>query len=249
MIEDDLVEIQLTRTLRLTQRRRGHRTGTDDVICAWAGLHAKASQPRRILDLGAGHGSVALMLAGALPSAQITAVEVQPTSFELLRRNIDDNGLGDRIRPILGDLREVGLPTGMGGFDLVTGSPPFMPVGTGVMPADAQRAAARFEIHGGVEEYCEAAARSLAPDGVLSLLMDAARTRRYRAAFPAAGLELQRVIFILPTAGAPPTYGVYQGGQGGDPAAAMEERLIIRGPGGGWSEEFEAARRSLDLPP
>ena len=34
------------------------------------------------------------------------------------------------------------------GFPLVTGSPPYFPIGTGVLPADAQRRACRFEARG-----------------------------------------------------------------------------------------------------
>ena len=186
------------------------------------------------------------MLAGALPEAELVAIEVQPVSFELLERNVSDNGLQDRIRPVLADLREVDL--GDERFDLVTGSPPFMPLGSGVLPQDPQRAAARFELRGGIEEYCQAAARWLAPGGTTSLLMDAARPERYRQAFAAAGLALRRVISVLPRDGEPATYLVHQGGLGATGGAVREETLVVRGPDDAWTEGFAQVREALDLP-
>jgi len=241
----ELQRVRLTRGLHLWQRRSGHRTGTDDVVAAWAALSARPGA-RTLLDLGSGHGSVALMLSQGLERASIVAVEVQQASFELLVRNVAANGLGGRIEPVLGDLRSVSLFGGP--FALITGTPPFMPLGSGVLPRDPQRAAARFELHGGVEDYCEAAARHLAPGGLVSLVMDAARPGRYRAAFAAAGLRLRRVIRVLPRRGRPPTYLVCQGDDGGDPAGVQESSLIVRTPEGAWTSEFEAVRRRLDLP-
>ena len=139
----DLERVQLTRRLVLWQRTRGHRSATDDILCAYTGNAAKPDAGS-ILDLGAGQGSVALMLAGINPKAAITAVEVQQVSYELLERNVKENGLAGRVVPILADLRTVDL--GARRFDLVTGSPPYVRHGAGVLPADAQRAAARFEL-------------------------------------------------------------------------------------------------------
>ncbi|MGM0574287.1 MAG: tRNA1(Val) (adenine(37)-N6)-methyltransferase [Myxococcota bacterium] len=241
---DDRVErVPLTRRLLLWQRRRGHRVATDDVVCAWAGVRARPDA-RRVLDLGCGHGAVTLMLAGALSDAGLDAVEAQEVSHALLVRNITDNGLEGRVRPHLADLRDLDLAER---FDLVTGTPPFMPVGTGTLPEDPQRAAARFELRGGVEDYLEAAARHLAPDGVASIVMDAARPERYERAVSAAGLHLHRRVAVRPREGAPPTYLVYQAADA--PAEAVEEiDLAVRRPDGAWTDAFRAIRGRLDLP-
>ncbi len=243
---DEIVRIPLTRTLHLWQRKQGHRTGTDDVLCAWAGVSARPDA-RHVLDLGAGHGSVTLMMAGALSAtANILAVEVQKISFGLLERNIADNDLGERVRGMLADLRSVELAPDS--YELVTGVPPFMPLGTGTLPRDPQRAAARFEMHGGIEDYCQLAARVLAPSGLLSLVMDAARPARYREAIAAAGLGLTRTVEVRPRPGAPPTYLIYQATPGSGAESTASEILCIRDAGGQLSAEYRAIRRALDLP-
>ncbi len=246
MQDGELERVQLTRRYHLWQRRRGHRSATDDVLCAWAGLQA-CPGARRVLDLGCGQGSVTLMLAGALPQARLVGVEAQEVSFALLQRNLAENEVGDRARGVLGDLRDPQLLAGEAGFDLVTGSPPFMPLGSGPLPADAQRAAGRFEIRGGVEGYAQAAARWLGPDGVASLLMDGAQDERCRRAIAEAGLRLRRVIRFAPKQGAAPRYVAYQAGRAASAQVEVVE-LAVRRADGAWTDEMAAIRAALDLP-
>ena len=50
-------------------------------------------------------------------------------------------------------------------FDLVTGTPPYIPPGAGIKSERPQRGPCCFEERGGVEEYCAAAAQRLLPEG------------------------------------------------------------------------------------
>ena len=72
------------------------------------------------------------------------------------------NELTARARLHRQDLR--GWPGGS--FDLVTASPPYLPPTRGIRPQHPQKAAARFELHGDIFDYCDAAARSLSDTGV-----------------------------------------------------------------------------------
>lgn len=49
-----------------------------------------------------------------------------------------------------------------GKVDLVTANPPYAQLGTGTLPRDSQRLAARFETRGGVEDYCLVASKLIA---------------------------------------------------------------------------------------
>src|SRR5690606_36537344 len=110
-------------------------------------------------ELGSGIGSVLLMLAYKLPEAEFVAVEAQRKSFRLLERNVARNGLSDRVTAIHGDLRtEVRPDRFVAPFDLITGTPPYVPPGAATPSTDAQRAYARQEYRGGVEAYIAAAA-------------------------------------------------------------------------------------------
>jgi tRNA1(Val) A37 N6-methylase TrmN6 len=243
---DETTDI-LTRRLRIIQHRRGHRAGSDDVLLAWACLRA-APDARRILDLGTGKGTVALLLLGSLPAAKVVGIEAHPAHHELAVRNAALNGLSDRFDPRLGDLRDPEALAGEPPFDLVCGAPPYHPIGSGVLPKDPGRAAGRFETRGGVEAYGQTAARHLAPRGCAVLLMNAAGRARAEAAVAAGNLSVCRVVAVRPRPGQPPTYWIIEFGSG-DVRTMLEEEVCMRQATGlEWSQSYAAIRASLDLP-
>lgn len=214
------------------------------MLLAWAGVRANP-KARRYLDLGSGKGTVALLVLDRLKACTAVGVEAFEQSHQLAVRNAQLNALTDRYTPLLYDLRDWPAPAEP--FDLVGGAPPFMPVGTGVLPKDPQRAAGRFELRGGVEEYALAAARSLAPDGVAVLLMDGHGRRRGLLALKAAGLGVYEVLEVAPRPEQPPTYWIFSA-RHAPCAAPTEGRLEMRdATGDHWSQDYAAARQLLDL--
>src|SRR5512145_384080 len=190
---------RLTSTLQIIQKRRGHRAASDDTLLAWAAARA-CPDAVRVLDLGSGKGTVAMLLLQRLSSCRVVGLEALEVSHDLALRNARLNSLTERWDPRLGDLRNPCALAGESKFDLITGAPPFKPVGTGVLPKDPQRAAGRFELRGGVDEYAEAAVRHLAEGGKIVLLMDGLELSHSRAAhaLKTAGLMLNKIIAVYP---------------------------------------------------
>lgn len=193
---------------KILQLRRGHRFSTDDLLTAWLALRVRPDA-RRLLDLGAGIGSVGLMTLWSLPAdAILTMVEVQALSHGLARRSVALNGLEQRVILRNGDLRDPAVVPERAAFDLVTGSPPYIPVGKGVISSHPQRAAARIELHGDVFDYACTAARALTPDGWF-VCCHAAQDPRPEAAIAAAGLSLRHRVDVCFRADRPPTIALF----------------------------------------
>jgi tRNA1Val (adenine37-N6)-methyltransferase len=248
MVNPDETLDRLGRTLHVIQKRRGHRAASDDVFLAWAAARV-CPGARRVLDLGSGKGTVAMLLLRRLSQCRVIGIEALEVSHDLAVRNAILNGLEDRYDARLGDLRDPGLLVGEPPFDLITGAPPFKPVGSGTLPRDAQRAASRFELRGGAREYAEAAAAHLAPHGTVLLLMDGLDQSRARAeeAFTSVSLFPHLTLAVRPRPGRPPTYWVLAADR--DPGGMVEESLCMRPEvGSAWSQEYEAIRREMDLP-
>jgi len=228
---------------RILQRVKGHRSGTDDVLAAWIGVR-ECPDAGRVLDLGCGHGTVTLLMSSMLPDARFVSVEVQSVSADLLRRNVQLNGLADRVEVVAGDLRELERPER---YDLITGTPPFMPVGSGLMAQDPQRAAARFELRGGIEDYLATARRHLAPGGKVSMLMDASQDGRCVSAFADAGLSLYSVTVVTPTPGHRPRFRGYVGGLEARSGAADTLALCVREADGFYTPEMLSVRHTVGV--
>lgn len=195
---------------RIVQRRAGHRYSLDDVITAWEAA-SSAPAARRCFELGSGIGSVLLMLAYKLPEAHFVAIEAQRNSFQLLGRNVRENGLSARVALLHGDLRELARAADAhaGRYQLVTGTPPYVPPGSATPSHDAQKAYARQELRGGVEDYLATMGRLLAPAGVGVVCADARSPERAFRGAERAGLAVVRRRDVIPRAGAKPLFTVF----------------------------------------
>lgn len=236
----------LSCSLRIIQYKTGHRVATDDILLAWAASRA-VPKANRILELGCGKGAVSLLLVRRLPNAVALGLEAHAAHYALAVRNAQLNGLEDRFHPRLGDLRCPEVLYDEPPFELICGAPPFMALGSGVMPRDDGRSAGRFEIRGGIESFAERGARHLSLEGRLVLLMDGLQDDRTAKALSAAGLHLRRCITVCPRPNHQPTYRIYEAAH--VPGNYLAEQLHLRGShGSAWSSEYLAIRNVLDLP-
>jgi tRNA1(Val) A37 N6-methylase TrmN6 len=232
----------LSAEFRIFQRRLGHRHSTDDLLTAWYALEHAADGPRgvvdRALDLGTGIGTVGLLLVSALP-LQLTCIEAQDISYRFLLENIAANGVGDRVRALHGDLRDLALGET---FPLVTGSPPYFDPRAGIVPADSQKAHARFELRGDIADYAAAAKRHLAPDGVFVFCFPSAQGERAITAVHAAGFSIITRREVVPREGLTPLFGLYACKQGTH-AEVVESPFVVRDAVGEHTETYRAVRR------
>jgi len=242
---------------RLFQLVDGHRFSTDDVLTAWYGSSC-CPRARTILDLGSGLGTVGMIAAWRLPGAHLVTVEAQADSVRLARKSAKWNGLTDRCDLRHGDFREAGVLAPEERFDLVLGSPPYFPPGSGLESEHPQRQACRFELRGTIVDYCAVAARHLERGGLFVCVFpinpesQEARTRQGAAE---AGLVLVRRRPVVLREGERPLLGLFGLMRADDLPVAMRSRtweeppLIIRARDGSVHPEYSAVKLSFGFPP
>ena len=139
LTEEDITLDKLIGNWKIYQLKRGHRFSVDDQMTAVIAAEL-VPNAKRMLDIGAGIGSVGLMTLYKLPSdAVLTMIEAQNISHQLAKRTIAHNNLEQRTKPLFGDLRDTSQLQGEK-FPLITGSPPYIPLGKGVASPHPQRA-------------------------------------------------------------------------------------------------------------
>jgi len=240
---------------RIFQRRDGNRFSTDDFLCAWWAAHLVrilGLQARDYLDLGTGIGSVGLMVSWSLPEVHYTGIEAQEVSAALAARSIRYNGLQDRTTLLVGDLRDEGLLPAGPRFDLITGTPPYLPLGAGLESHRPQRAPARFVHRGGVGDYATAAARCLRPGGLFVLMFAAYRPDDVPQAAQDAGLQILARRQVIPKEGKDPLLEITAMTVGGDgrpfPEIPDEGPIMVRDRAGQWTDAYQVIRGDMGFP-
>ncbi len=248
---DDETLSYLTGDFRIFQKRVGHRWSLDDFVTALVAVREASPStpsgppPARCFDLGCGIGSVLMMVAWAFPEARVQGVEAQEVSVGLARRSLAFNGLEARCTIRHGDLREIEEERA---FDLVTGTPPYIPLGSGLVSEKEQRGPCCFETRGGLEDYALAAARLLADDGVFVACGGAWPEDRGARAAEIAGLHLHRRVDVVPREGKPVLFRVFVMRRAPTQALATE-RFVVRDASAAVTAQMHEARRVMGLPP
>jgi tRNA1(Val) A37 N6-methylase TrmN6 len=239
---------------RIYQLRDGHRFSTDDLLTAWYGT-SWVPAARRVLDLGSGIGSVGMIAAWRLPGATFVTVEAQEESVALARKSAEYNGLTGRYDIRCGDFRDAGVIADEERFDLVLGSPPYFPIGTGVEGDHPQKVACRFELRGDITDYARVAAAHLANGGLFACVFPEEQFDRVERAARAAALVIVRRRPVVFREGEPPLIGLFAMMRAADLPEPMRQRtwieppLVIRAADGSVHPEYAAVKLSIGFPP
>ncbi|MCM2280072.1 MAG: methyltransferase domain-containing protein [Oligoflexia bacterium] len=242
---------------RIFQLADGHRYSTDDLLAAWYGTLCCPSATRA-LDLGSGIGSVGMVAAWRLAGARFVTIEAQEESVKLARKSAALNGLTERYEIRQGDFRDPAILASDERFDLVLGSPPYFPLGSGVLGNHPQKVACRFELRGTVWDYCEVAARHLAWGGVFACVFPidpAQQLERVLEGAERAGLTIIRRRAIALREGATPLLGLFAMmrqehlPEGLRRQTWIEPPLVIRQADGRTHPEYLAVKLSIGMPP
>lgn len=242
---------------RIFQLKDGHRYSTDDLVTAWYGALTCPSA-ERVLDLGSGIGSVGMLAAWKLPGAKLVTIEAQDESVRLARKSVALNDLESRYEIRHGDIRDKNMLGATETFDLILGSPPYFPLGSGVLSEHPQKIACRFETRGTVLDYAQVAAAHLTPGGVFACVFPVdppAQAERVIEAARESGLTIFRRRDIVFKAGERPLIGVFALMRSTDLPERMrgltlkEPDLVVRERDGKATHEYLVTKLAMGLPP
>lgn len=152
----------------IQQDRCAMKVGTDGVLLgAWAPLYNK---PYRILDIGAGTGLIALMLAQRSIAEHIDAVEIDIEAFAQCVENFENSAWCDRLYCYNASLEEFTEEFfEETTYDLIVSNPPFYT--ENYKTGNEQRDVARFTDSLPFEQLIACTEGLLSEDGIFSTII------------------------------------------------------------------------------
>ena len=209
--------------------------GTDSVLL---GDFVPLAGAGRGFDLGCGGGILTLLLLARSEKLHMTGLELLPSAAAAAEENLRENGLEGRGEIVCGDIRAVRELFRAGSADLVVANPPFFPLGSGALPPDPERAAARAERCCTLDELCAAAAWLCRTGGRFCLVHRPERLSEIFVAMSARGLEPKRLRLVCARSGAAPSLALIEGRRGAARGLSVEPALLLEDGSGGESAEL-----------
>jgi len=195
---DETLDLFLDGKLQIIQKKKGYRFSVDTLLL---GQFVRIRKNERVIDLGTGCGILPLLLSQNGKANSFVGVEIQRSLVECAEKNVVLNHLEDRVSILKQDFRELKTIFPQGSFDVVLSNPPYREYQTGRINPSMDKAIARHEIKGKLEDLISIASYLLPPKGRCYLIFPALRTVDLFVALRKGNLEPKRIQFVHPRMG------------------------------------------------
>jgi tRNA1Val (adenine37-N6)-methyltransferase len=236
IFSDETLDSPLNGSLKIIQKRKGHRYSIDAILLAH---FCRLRKGDHVIDLGTGHAIIPLLLAAEGLASRITGAEIQEELLNMARRNIAINNMEDRITLIHCDVRNFPTCLETSSFDVAITNPPYRGIQNGRLNPDPQKAAARHEIHGSLKDMAQAATVLLRPKGRFYVVYPASRTVDMLLTLRESGLEPKQLQVVHSRTGERARLIMAESIKGGRRALKILKPLFVYARGGRYTKDME----------
>ncbi len=216
------------------------KVGTDGVLLgAWANVDAAS----KILDIGAGSGVIAIMLAQRTDQTKIDAIEIDKDAFEQTKENMKNSPWSDQLEAFHMSIQDYAKTTNQT-YNLIVSNPPFFSGGTFSLNQD--RNSVRHTIKLAHGDLLRAVKQLLEPDGKFCLILPYIEGLRFQELARSYNFYATKITKIKPKEGKPIERLLIQlEKKAGNP---IEDELIIQKEARNeWTEEYIALTKAFYL--
>jgi len=192
---DETLEPFFDGKIQIIQKKKGYRFSVDAILLS---QFVRIRKNERVIDLGTGCGILPLLLSQNAKAHSFVGVEIQKGLAECAKKNVALNHLDGKISILGQDFRELKRTFPPGSFDVVLSNPPYRKPQSGRINPSAEKAVARHEIKGTLQDLISTASYLLPPKGRCYLIFPAVRTVDLFVALRGGKLEPKRLQFVHP---------------------------------------------------
>ena len=220
LLPDERID-DINENLKIIQKKQGLTFGSDTYLLS---AFIKEQKNAKAADLGSGTGIAALLCTARQKFAHIYAVEIQKDFAELIGRNAEHNGLGDRLSPICTDVRDFRPEKEC---EIVFTNPPYMKTTSGRANLEDKKNVARHEVAGTIYDFCKSGARILKYGGTFAIVYRPDRLIDLIDAMRKAGLEPKRMTYVHANESSEPSMVLIEAKKGGKCGLKLTRPLLI----------------------
>jgi tRNA1Val (adenine37-N6)-methyltransferase len=223
MEEQTLDEI-LNGQLRVFQNKKGYRFSIDSILLS----NFIALKPRaHNIELGCGNGIIILALAKRFPQHHFKGLEIQENLALLAQKNIRLNALENRINIVSGDARKISEFFPARSFDNVFFNPPYRKLNSGRVNSHQEKAIAKHEITGSLEDFLRASTYLLKSAGSVFSIYPAKRLAELIYLFRKNGIEPKKMKMVFSDMISDAEFVLMQGRKDAGEELQIEPPLIL----------------------
>ncbi|MFW5972219.1 MAG: tRNA1(Val) (adenine(37)-N6)-methyltransferase [Bacillota bacterium] len=198
--------------------------GNDSVFLA---NYARVKSGDKVVDFGTGSGVIPLLLAFKKNPAKVIGIEIQEKLVDMAKRSIEMNNMQEKIEIIKGNFSTASGLVENGSIDLVVSNPPYMPVTRGKITIGEEKAIARHEIHGTLEDVVREGAKILRFAGRMAMVHRTDRLAEVIFSMKKHNLEPKRLRFIQSRKNTAPKTFLIEAQKGAKPGLDCESVLLV----------------------
>jgi len=231
--------------LTVVQPQKGYRAGIDAVLLA--ATVADRDGPLNVLDVGSGVGTIGLLVATRIATAQVVLLERAPALAEIAKANCAANRLDARVRVVQSDIRAAASDLSAAdlvadSFDDVLANPPYHDEDRGTAAPDPVKAASHAMPSSDLDMWVRFLARMSKPSGCATMIHKAEALDRVLAAF-AGRFGSIHVLPIHPRVGAAANRVIVRGTKGSRAPLVLLPGLVLHGEGNAFRPDVVAILR------
>lgn len=193
--DDETLDTFFNGKLKIIQKKKGYRFSIDALLIS---EFVRLRKGERVIDLGTGCGILPLLLSQIGKAKSFVGVEIQEDLAECARKNVRLNHLESLISILHQDFRELKSIFPSGSFDVVISNPPYWKNRTGRLNPSIQKAIARHELKGTLEDLISIASYLLKHKGRIYLIFTAQRVVDLLVALRKENIEPKQLQLVYP---------------------------------------------------
>lgn len=199
--------------------------------------YAKGHKNERILDLCSGNGILPILLSAKTKASEIIGLEIQKSLWEMSLRSIKYNNLSDKVKMILGDVRDSTSLFDRNSFNVITVNPPYMKACGGKKNDTEEVRIARHEELCTFEDIIKSADYLLKQKGRIYIVHRPLRLAEIMATMVRYGIEPKGMRLVYPFIDKEPNLVLIEGIKGAAPELRVAPPLVVYDSPGKYTKE------------